>query len=431
MGSRPRRWIVGRSGSGLGVVVLVGAMLAGAAHLAPSISPAYASPLAQRLPAPILVSPSDGAVVTTPMPTFTWTDDGGGATYVFELAAAPPSFKRDGSFSAPQLRVTGMATTSYTVSSSVADGIYSWHAMAKSGRQASSWSTTWSLIVTTGSYIYERLSDPARTVVKNLDGAWLATFTDGARTVTMTGPSRTFSESTATNPVVIATWVRLLPAPFGGAVDDSWLATELIDQGSDVLDRAMQYVTGAPDVYDDAGLRIAGDADFGPLGPDGSRLEGSDFNDFLGIPWTYPDTVDDPESAEYGSLDCSGYMRMVWGYRSGVTLSLSPDGVGLPRRSFEMLDSGPGVVTTTNAGTQVTDFSRLAPGDLVFFDASTDDGTRIDHVGMFLGIDTAGHYRFISSRKTINGPTMGDTAGKSLLDGTGLYATSFRAVRRL
>ncbi len=73
----------------------------------------------------------------------------------------------------------------------------------------------------------------------------------------------------------------------------------------------------------------------------------------------------------------------------------------------------------------------LQPGDVVAFDASTTDGTRIDHVGIFLGRDSLGHDRFISSRKTADGPTLGDLGGRSVLDGTGLYAVSFRTARRI
>ena len=73
----------------------------------------------------------------------------------------------------------------------------------------------------------------------------------------------------------------------------------------------------------------------------------------------------------------------------------------------------------------------LRPGDLVFFDASIDDGTQLDHVGLYLGIDTSGHPRFVSSRKSVDGPTMGDAGGNSTLDGTMLYARTFRAARRL
>jgi hypothetical protein len=278
-------------------------------------------------------------------------------------------------------------------------------------------------------FTYTRLNKPPRTVVTDPQGAWVATFTDGARTVTVAGPERTFAEPMATS-VISTTWVRILPAPFAGAVDEAWLNARLVDSTPDVLALAMQYLVGAPDILDETGLRIAGDADYGPL-VNGERQEGSDFNDYLGVPWTYGDIVDQPEVAQYGSLDCSGYTRMVWGYRSGMPLSNAPDGLGIPRRAFEILASAPGVVTIKNKGVQVKNLGKLLPGDLVFFDASIDDGTQIDHVGMFLGLDTSGHYRFISSRKTINGPTMGDTGGKSILDGAGFYATAFRAIRRL
>ena len=78
-----------------------------------------------------------------------------------------------------------------------------------------------------------------------------------------------------------------------------------------------------------------------------------------------------------------------------------------------------------------TGLDRLHVGDLVFFDADPDDGPALDHVGMYLGRDSAGHRRFISSRKGANGPTMGDVKGASILDGTGLYARAFRSARRL
>lgn len=280
-------------------------------------------------------------------------------------------------------------------------------------------------------YQFIRLSNPERTIVSDATGIWLATFTDGAYTVTLAGPSRTFSESTAAYPVMTTSWVRVLPAPFNGQVDEAWLTQALADTSPDVLQLAMQYIENASSIYDPTGVKIAGDADYGPLQADGTRQEGSDFNDYLGIAWNYTSTVDGPEPEQINSLDCSGFVRMVLGYRSGLPLTLKPDGSSIPRRSFQMLDSAPGLVTITNTGTQVTEFSRLSAGDLVFFDASTDDGDQIDHVGLYLGQDTDGHYRFISSRKKVNGPTLGDYGGKSLLDGTGLYAKSFRAARRL
>jgi hypothetical protein len=96
-----------------------------------------------------------------------------------------------------------------------------------------------------------------------------------------------------------------------------------------------------------------------------------------------------------------------------------------------MYGCGPGLVLVPDAGTQVIDFGELAVGDLVFFDGSEDDGTRLDHVGIYLGGDRDGAHRFISSRKTPDGPTLGDAGGASVLDGSGHYATAFRAVRRL
>jgi cell wall-associated NlpC family hydrolase len=103
----------------------------------------------------------------------------------------------------------------------------------------------------------------------------------------------------------------------------------------------------------------------------------------------------------------------------------------MPRRTFEICHSSPGILVIANTGAQVTDFARMHIGDLVFFDADPNDGPQIDHMGIYLGPDSSNQHRFISSRKTANGPSMGDVGGKSSLDGMGLYARSFRAVRRM
>lgn len=278
-------------------------------------------------------------------------------------------------------------------------------------------------------YVFERRAAPARTVVTR-GGAWVATFTDGARTVTLAGPERTLAEPGVAASVTTSTWVRVLAAPFTGTVDQKWLATQAASTAPDVFAQALQYVAGAPDLL--AGpLRVAGDAHYGPLDPEGKAIEGSDFNDYLGIPWTYGGKQDKPEADQVGSLDCSGYVRMLWGYRNHVPMAQDPDGSGLPRRAHQMLSGAPGVVIRANTGSQVKTFADLAPGDLVFFDAATDDGTQVDHVGIYLGIDSTGHQRFVSSRKTADGPTLGDLGGSSRLDGTGHYATAYRAARRL
>ena len=96
---------------------------------------------------------------------------------------------------------------------------------------------------------------------------------------------------------------------------------------------------------------------------------------------------------------------MAWGYphhlvghryEDTVPLSLRPqaDGAAIPRRAFEIFECGPGVLTISNRGAQITDFSQLRFGDLVFFDADVEDGPQIDHVGMYLGVDSNDRHHF-------------------------------------
>jgi NlpC/P60 family protein len=244
------------------------------------------------------------------------------------------------------------------------------------------------------------------------NAAWLASFTVGAHTVLLLGPPRRFRE--AGHVVAHAAWVRVLPEAFCERnIDPDWLAKALAANGDnkpDVLAIAMQYIGDA--------------ASYGPLTGD-TREEGSDFNDYLGIAWQYPDEpTDPPEQRQFGCMDCSGYVRMVYGYRSNMALCRAPreDRAAIPRRAHEMASHAPGVKIPCD---------DAAPGDLVFFDADVGDDPQIDHVGIYMGRDTKGHRRFLSSRKRADGPTMGDTGGRSILDGDGLYAGAFRKVRRL
>jgi cell wall-associated NlpC family hydrolase len=277
--------------------------------------------------------------------------------------------------------------------------------------------------------------------VRDTAGKWLATFTSGAYTVVLTGPRRRFAEGTAS--VSHARWVRTCPRPFAGRVPRAWLERALAANQArvpDVLALGMQYVRGAPAIHE-GGLQIAGDARYGP-GPETSRQEGADFNDYLGVTWNYPDDpADAPEPHQFRCLDCSGYIRMVWGYRHHLPgagfedrlplgLAPTPDRRSIPRRAFQIYDNAPGLLVLRR-GESTSDLSRLDVGDLVFFDADPDDGPQIDHVGMYLGRDKDGRRRFVSSRKQRNGPTLGDYHGASVLDGTGLYARAFCGVRRL
>jgi cell wall-associated NlpC family hydrolase len=279
----------------------------------------------------------------------------------------------------------------------------------------------------------ERRGDPDQAVVRDTAGEWVATFTDGASTVTLVGSERRFDEDTADHGVTTDEWVRVLPEPFDGRIDAMWLADALDDDSPDVLEVLTQYWEGAPDVVDD-GVLISAEAGYGPLQPDGSRPVGSDWHDFQGVEGVYPDTIDPPDPEEYRSLDCSGYVRLVYGVRFGLPLSFREgDGSQIPRRSMQQAAKAPGVTPIENTGEQVQaeQLERLAAGDLVFFDAPSDDDGEIDHVGFYLGVDDAGHHRFVHSRRSVNGPTMGgDEYGASVLD-DGFFGEGFRSSRRL
>lgn len=295
---------------------------------------------------------------------------------------------------------------------------------------------------------FTRLANPDRTEVRNGHGKILAVLTDKARTALLKGPQRTLAEPQYTRAKVVTdAWVRLMPQEWSEGAEQAtwfsgWFEAALADNSPDVLAIAMEYVYSAKSQKNAEGLQIAGDAAFGPLSdidPDG-RAENSDFYDYLGVPWTFPDGVrETPSPDRLRSLDCSGYLRMVYGYRLGYPLlGSNAGGAGLPRRANALATVGPGVQLMPNTGKPVRDLGLLQPGDLLFFQGVPEidsDGpatnTHIEHAGIYLGVDDRGHHRFVSSRTTANGPTMGDAGGESILDGTGHFATKLRTARRL
>ncbi len=291
----------------------------------------------------------------------------------------------------------------------------------------------------TGSVRYERLAGPDRTVVRDASGATVATLTDGARTAVLAGPSRTFGEAKFTTATVTTVaWVRLLPEPWtAGAETGPWFAgwfdTAVADRGPDVLAVAAQYTDGAPPVRNGEGVRIGGDASFGPVAASGAgRLERSDFYDYLGAPYAFPDgSTGRPDPQRYGAADCSGFVRLVYGYRLGYPLlNGNAAGPGIPRRAYAIAEAGPGVRLVANSGSRSTAYDALQPGDLVFFEVE-DGEDQLDHAAIYFGVDDTGHHRFISSRERADGPTFGDLGGTSLLDDGGHYSRSWRAARRL
>ncbi|MET8331972.1 NlpC/P60 family protein [Streptomyces sp. NPDC005181] len=295
---------------------------------------------------------------------------------------------------------------------------------------------------------WSRLENPARSVLRGSDGQIKAVFTDGAHLATLTGPARTFAEPASTSSKVSTTdWVRLMPESWKkGAEKEKWFTdwyTEYEDsKEDDVFAIAFQYVAGAPQKKDEQGTAYAGDANFGPLNTTGAeggdlRLEQSDFYDYLGLSYPFRDgQTGTPEPLRAKSLDCSGFIRMVLGYRTRYPLmSSDTSGDGLPRTANGMARSGEGVDVLPLAGVTADDrpsaIDQLQPGDLVFFKLDTRTKDRLDHVGMVLGYDTEGHLIFVSSREEVNGPTIGDVGGVSRLDGNGYYAKTLRSAKRL
>lgn len=303
-------------------------------------------------------------------------------------------------------------------------------------------------LTSSGKQTWERLQSPARTVLRGEAGAVLATFTDDARTATLTGPSRTFTEPTTTKSRVITEdWVRLMPEPWHkGAEREQWFKDWFKEffgsKEDDLFAIAFQYVDQAPLKKDSEGISYAGDADFGPINPEGTpgndyRLEESDFYDYLGIPYTFRNgTTMQPEAMRARSMDCSGFIRTVFGYRGRFPLMATDKlGDGLPRTANGMARSklGSDVIELKGVGAESRPKSIdvLQPGDLVFFKLDERTKDRIDHVGIFMGHDTDGHKIFVSSREEVNGPTIGDKGGTSRLDGNGYYASTLRSAKRV
>ncbi|MFJ3922289.1 NlpC/P60 family protein [Streptomyces sp. NPDC090022] len=234
-------------------------------------------------------------------------------------------------------------------------------------------------------------------------------------------------------------WVRVLPEPFDGTWTPALEQTVRGWIGSpapDVLAYAAMFLPGAPAVSAGAGpaagRKVLGEATYSPAGLRGERTVGADFHEFAGVGWTFPNgTVRAADPAFAGSLDCSGYTRMVYGYHLGVPVADVHDAspARLPRTSAQMADRAPGVRLARTTGSTAQVIALLQPGDLLLWDA--DEDGEVDHVGIHLGADALGKARFLSSRKTVNGPTMADVGGASLLDGGGTYDRTLHTVHRL
>jgi hypothetical protein len=251
-------------------------------------------------------------------------------------------------------------------------------------------------------YTYHRSTGPDRTEIMDSAGQPVAIMTDGARTAHIYGPSRTFEEPSFTDAKIETDmWVRLAPQAWHAGAEQQrwfidWLAAARRDRSPDVLAIAFEYIDGAPAKKDNQGQQYSGDASFGPpdpADPDG-RQERSDFYDYLGLPWTFLDgKLGAPEPQRKLALDCSGYLRMVYGHRLGYPLrGTNTPGDGLPRRAYAMAELGPGVQLMPNSGQRAREIDRLLPGDLVFFNAQPIPNRQIDHSRHIPGLDDGGHH---------------------------------------
>jgi cell wall-associated NlpC family hydrolase len=286
-----------------------------------------------------------------------------------------------------------------------------------------------------------------------IGGTEVAWFTEGAYTVRMLGPLRTFVAGPSL-PVTTTMWVRTLPAPFDLA------ATASTDLGS-WLDaaRAENCATGTPDLLDIAFEYTEG-------APKDAAYEfGADFHDYLGIDWDPPDAdLIAANPAQLGKLDCSGYVRLVFGERvnfvhdgtnARIPLSKEARAGSIPRTSRDQYHSGPGKILVPfrteprgappfHGEPTPKELDAIQVGDLVFFDTSCDytaeapscgaDWSTISHIGLYVGQDALGDRRFLSSRIVADGPTVADTGGASIFNpthgATHAYPMWFRAARR-
>ncbi|WP_425246403.1 NlpC/P60 family protein [Streptomyces sp. NEAU-NA10] len=246
-----------------------------------------------------------------------------------------------------------------------------------------------------------------------------------------------------TDPPVVThdTWVRVLPEPFDGtwtAAVEQRIHAWAGDTSPDALTYASMYRPFAPGVTDPArqNAQVLGESGYSEPLVSGLREVGADFHEYMGLTWTFPSgesVTETPDPKWLKNLDCSGFVRMVYGYHLGVPMGLAEDSVQrryLPRTSKWQAASSPGIVVAQSADAPPP-LDTLRIGDVLFWN-DPDDGA-VSHTGIYMGLDQHGKRRFVSSRKTPNGPTMADVGGKSIVDGTAsdLYTDKLRVIRRL
>ena len=172
-----------------------------------------------------------------------------------------------------------------------------------------------------------RESDPARTVVTDSVGEWLATFTDGSYTVSLKGPTRISRRE----PPPILSPTPHLGSRVAQAVRRSG-GRGLAEAGVDRLQPGRSPASHAVHRGRPASCWSAQDRrrrDYGPL-VNGARQEGSDFNDYLGVPWTSALAWTDRRRTDRQPR-LLRFHALVFGYRSKLPLDLTSNGTAIPR----------------------------------------------------------------------------------------------------
>lgn len=272
-------------------------------------------------------------------------------------------------------------------------------------------------------YEVRRLADPDRHEVYDATDQWIATYTLGSFTVTYRGAHRVFHQNNAT--IAGDIWARMLPVPFDGRIDFAHLDEMRTDPSPDLLAIGAQYLDGVPPIYS-GGIQLAGDSGYG-------EGIGSDFRDYLGITYVYSSgSIVSPRESRFLTMDCSGYLRMAFGYR-GSPYRIPFGTGGLPRTSNDQFFYGHGtvIIPYADAKPDPAMLARLMPGDAVFFKSSDARDVLINHVGYYIGRDQNNRMRFIHSLSSyVDGPRFDVSPSLYVLDGNTSWPGYLRAVRR-
>ena len=105
--------------------------------------------------APVLSLPSNGFITSDNTPLFDWSDITDAANYELQVDNID-------SFDSPDIDENNLTSSTYTASSSLADGKYYWHVRAKdSAGNWGGWSGTWSFTIDTKAPAAPTLSSPS------------------------------------------------------------------------------------------------------------------------------------------------------------------------------------------------------------------------------------------------------------------------------